>query len=689
MSRLASTVVLLAAAVCAAAPVHGVQDEPAGRRLDPELLWDLRRVSGPSVSPDGSRLVYHVRTYDLEEDRGATHLFLMDLDSGERRQLTGQGSNWGVVWSPDGERIAFLSSRDGAPQIYLMDLGGGEAQPVTDREGGCANLQWSPDGKHFSFTSQVREADDPKALFEDLPKAEARVYDDLLIRHWDHWKEGTFSHLFVVGIDGEGERDLMEGQPWDTPLVPFGGGEQIGWAPDGSRIAYTAKKVDDPEVSTDSDIFEVDLTSGETTNLTDGMGGFDIDPVYSPDGTRMAWLSMERPGFESDRNRIFVRDRVAGTATEITVGFDQNASGPAWSPDSQTIWFTTDRHGTTQIYGVAADGGSRPKAATSGRWHFGGLNVGPGGDALYATRMQTERPNEIVRVALGGEASEGTALSDENGDIYASLALPTVLERWTKATDGQSIHSWIVYPPDFDPSKKYPMLTYCQGGPQGQVGQWFSYRWNFHLMAAQGYIVAAINRRGLPGFGRAWNDQISGDWGGQAMQDLLSVTDDLFTEPYVDRDRTAAIGASFGGYTTFWLMGHDEEDRFKAMVSHCGVFNLESMYLSTEELWFPNWDAGGPYWRMNASEREKLAAFSPHRHVEKWDTPLLVIHGQRDYRVPFEQGLQAFTAAQVQGVPSRLLYYPNEGHWIMRPQNGVLWHRVFFDWLGRYCGGGS
>jgi len=318
---------------------------------------------------------------------------------------------------------------------------------------------------------------------------------------------------------------------------------------------------------------------------------------------------------------------------------------------------------------------------SAGRYHFGSLAPSRDG-AVYCTRMQMERPNEIVRLRAA-EASGGVALTDVNGPVYGKLALPTTQARWFDASDGKKIHSWVIYPPGFDESKKYPMLLYCQGGPQSQVGQWFSFRWNFHLMAAQGYIVLAVNRRGLPGFGQAWNDQISRDWGGQAMQDLLTATDAMFEEPYVDRDRTGAIGASFGGYTIYWLMGHDAQDRFKTMIAHCGVFNLESMYLSTEELFFVNWDLGGPYWRSPEVAKD-YRRFSPHNFVGGWSTPLLVVHGQRDFRVPVEQGIQAFTAAQLQGVPSRFLYFPDEGHWVLSPQNGVLWHRVFFDWLGRY-----
>jgi len=411
------------------------------------------------------------------------------------------------------------------------------------------------------------------------------------------------------------------------------------------------------------------------------MMGYDQEPAYSPDGKWIAFLSMERAGFESDRSRVMLHDRKTGAITELTTGWDQSAHSITWSPDSAKLYVTSDTTSTTQIYELAAAGGE-PRAITQGRYQFASPVVGPDSRRVYCLRQRTERPFEIVQLDPVA-TSVGTALTDVNGGVFAKLDLPKVEERWFDATDGKKIHSWVIYPPDFDPAKKWPMLLYCQGGPQSQVGQWFSYRWNFHLMAAQGYIVLAVNRRGLPGFSQAWNDEISRDWGGQAMRDLLSATDQMFAEPFVDRQHTGAIGASFGAYTIYWLMGHDQPNRFATMIAHDGIFNLESMYCSTEELFFVNWDLGGPYWK-NPQIQRGYTEFSPHRFAGKWDTPLLVIHGGQDFRVPLEEGLQAFTAAQIQGVDSRFLYFPDEGHWVLSPQNGVVWHRVFFDWLGRY-----
>ncbi len=672
-------------ALSALVPSAAQEQTPAqtpsqGKRLSPELLWQLKRVSEPRLHPLGKQLLFSVRSYDLPANKGNTQIFLLDLDSGEKRQLTREGSNWSAHWSPDGQSMAFLSTRSGSPQAYILSIPEGDAaepeiKQVTRREGGVANIAWSPNGQELSFTATVKLDQDIHDLYPDLPHAEALVYDDLMIRHWDHWKDGTYSHLFVIPVAGGKARDLLAKQRVDTPLAPFGGAEQIAWAPGGEEICYTAKIDDAPEDSTNSDLFVHNFASGEVRNLTKGMMGYDMDPVYSPDGKWLAFHSMQRAGFESDRNRLMLYDRKAGKMHELCQNFDQSVLGACWAADSQSLLFTSDLIGSRHLYRVGLDG--KPNVVSQGRGHFSSQTVSASGD-VYCLRMQTERPNEIVRMP------SGEVVSHENDELFGDLALPKVEERWIEATDGKSIHSWVVYPPDFDPQKKYPMLLYCQGGPQQQVGQWFSFRWNFHLMAAQGYIVLGVNRRGLPGFGQQWNDDISGDWGGQAMRDLTSATDAMFKESFVDRQRTAAIGASYGGYTVYWLMGHDQENRFCSMIAHCGVFNLEAMYLSTEELFFPNWDLGGAFWRSDKLQSD-FDRNSPHKFLQNWQTPLMVIHGQKDFRVPVTQGIQAFTAAQVQGVPSRFVYYPKESHWVLSPQNGVLWHRLFFDWLDRYC----
>lgn len=652
--------------------------------MTPELLWKLRRVSAPAVSPDGQRLVFGITTYDVAANSGDTDLFLIDVRGGEPVQLTDmKGSESSATWRPDGQWIGFLSSKGGSTQLWEVKADGRKMRQVTDVEGGIANFLYSPAGTHISFTADVKLDQTVNDLYPDLPEADARIMDGLMYRHWDSWHDYAYSHLFVApyedGWVGE-PVDLMKGEQFDTPLNPFGGVEQIGWSPDGLRIAYTAKKSQGTAytVSTNSDIYVVDLESGETVNLTEGMMGYDVGPVFSPDGGRIAWLSMERDGYEADRNRLFVHDFASGASVELTAEYDNDAHSPVWAPGGDTIFFTSDSWGTVQIFAVPARGGD-VRRVTEGVFDYVSLDVAKLGDeqTLVASRRSMSSPNEIYRV--DPETGEAEQITFANRDILAGVELGRVEKRMVEATDGGQILTWVIYPPGFDPSRRYPALLYAQGGPQGTVSQFFSYRWNFQLMAAHGYIVVAPNRRGVPSFGQEWKEQISGDWGGQAMQDLLSSIDAVAAEPYVDENRLGAIGASFGGYTVYWLAGN-HEGRFRTLVAHAGVFNLESMYGATEEMFFVNFDLGGAYWDRPSG----YEAFSPHRFVQNWDTPILVIHGEKDFRVPIGEGMQAFTAAQLKGIESRFLYFPEEGHWILSPQNGILWHRVFFDWLGRY-----
>ena len=662
-----------------------IPDVQAQDVLTPERLWQLQRVSDAVVSPDGSRLVYGVRTFDVPENKGNTDLFLLPVAGGEPVRLTAfPGTEFGAQWHPSGRKIGFLSSESGSVQLWEINPDGTDLRQVSDLEGGINNFRYAPTGRHVSFTRDIKLDPTVQDLFEDLPKADARIIDDLMYRHWNSWHDYAYSHLFIApyedGTLAEAQ-DLMPGEKFDTPLNPFGGVEQISWHPDGRRMVYTSKKLHGAAaaLSTNADLYLYDLDTGVTTNLTEGMMGYDLEPVISPDGRTLAWLSMARDGYEADRNRLFVYDFEKGTRRELTIGFDQNAQSPAWSGDSRTLYFNSDAMGTVQLYAAQVDPGTIHQL-TAGVHNYGGFAVAEtaGKGSLIASRVSMSSPAELFRVdAATGEAVQ---LTFANKPLLDRLALGKVEKRMTRATDGKEILSWVIYPPDFDPSKKYPALLYCQGGPQSAVSQFFSYRWNFQLMAAAGYIVVAPNRRGLPGFGQDWNEEISGDWGGQAMRDLLSAIDDVAAEPYVDDTRLGAIGASYGGYSVYWLAGNHEK-RFKTFIAHAGVFNLESMYGATEELFFPNFDLEGPYWQEPMPM--SYEAFSPHRFVKNWDTPMLVIHGQKDFRVPVTEGMQAFTALQEKGIPSRFLYFPEEGHWIQQPQNGILWHRVFFDWLGR------
>lgn len=645
------------------------------RVLTPEALVGLRRVGDLALSPDGRHLLFTVRTTDLAKNGGKSEIWHLVLGaSGAAAGPIAEGSS--PTWLPGSAAFAFVT-KDGIESRPLLD-GPVVTCPVPD---GVGNLSWAPNGEHFAYTQDVKVDQTVLDQNPDLPLAEARAYDDLWVRHWDRWQDGTYSHLFVQPYTGGGAaKDLMAGMSLDTPLPPFGGAEQIAWSPDGKELCYTARAVKNPEQSTDSSLFAVPIQGGPARNLTEGLPGYDQEPVYSPDGRWIAFSSMQRGGFEADKLRLVLHERKTGENRELLPDFDASPHDVRWTADSRSLFFTVEVEGTTQVYTTPLVGAGA-KAVTQGRHALSGIQVAPDGQTLYALRTTMERPAEVVRIDVATGAI--SPLTDVNGEAYAGLALPQIDGEWFDTTDGKKVQAWIVKPPNFDPAKKYPFLLYCQGGPQSMVGQGFSFRWNFHLMAAQGYVIAGVNRRGLPGFGQAWNDEISGDWGGQAMRDLLSVCDAMQKRPYVDRARSAAVGASFGGFSVYWLMGN-AGDRFACMISHCGVFNLESMYLATEELWFVDWDLGGPFWK-SPEVAAKYQQFSPHRYVQNWKTPLLVITGEKDFRVPYDQSLQAFTAAQVMGVPSRLLEFPNEGHWVQKPQNGVLWQREFFGWLARWC----
>lgn len=707
MSKVYCTVIgTVATVVCLlSAPLNA---QP--KRLTAESLYELGRIGDSAVSPDGKQIAYLVTNYSVVENAGTTTMYIQPLSTENSQQTSvafgttlslvkpqvllqgvkGLSSlNW--IRRPHGDRLVYIApgmnDADAAPQVWLMDPARPQAPiQVTHVKQGVANLRPSPSGDKIAFTVSIKMDQTVIEKYPDLPKADARIIDSLLYRHWNAWHDFSYSHVFVAELNEEGTAsrvtDLMENMRASCPLPPFGGAEQFEFSPDGSEIALTLKLVNNPAESTDSGVYLVPAAGGALKHITPGMPGYDLEPRYSPDGRFIAFHSMERPGFEADRNRIMLYDRANGSLRETSVGLDQNCHNAQWSNDSQSLYFHSEVQGTQQLYRISIES-NLCEQLSKGWFDFAVVGPVPGSSWVLVKQQNILRPVELALINV--HDGRILTITDVNGIAYEQLQLPKVEERRFTATDGKQIHSWVILPPDFDPSasQQYPMLTYCQGGPQGQIGQWFSVRWNFHLMAAQGYAVLAVNRRGLPGFGRQWNDQISGDWGGQAMQDILAATDGMLADPKIDRKRVAAIGASFGGYTVYWLMGNSQK-RFCAMISHCGVFNLESMYGSTEELFFVNWDLDGPYWKDSATQT-KYTQFSPHQFVGNWETPLLVIHGEKDFRVPITQAMEAFTAAQLQGVPSRFLYFPEEGHWVTKPQNGVLWNRVFFDWLDTYC----
>lgn len=647
--------------------------------LTPELLWQLKRVGGPSVSPDQSKFVYGVSTYKLEENKGSNLVYVQDIETGTRTQLTDvKGWESNVRWHPSGKKIGFISSG----QLWEVNIDGKNLKQISFIENGIGGFEYAPNGQFIFYLQDVVLDKKVNELYTDLPMADARIIDDLLYRHWDDWHDYAYSHIFFSAYSDSiiSGTDIMKGERFDSPLKPFGGIDEITWSSDSKTIAYTCKKLNGKEYaeSTNSAIYLYDLIDGATTNLTKGMMGYDKHPTYSPDGKYIAWESMRTPGFEADKNEIFLYNFETKEKKFLLKGIDQTAGGIVWSKDSKSIYFSSGVQATSQIFNINVVKGNRSLTQlTKGDYNYGSFSVA--GDALIIARQDMNHATELYKVNMKNGDAE--VITHENDDIYSSITTGKVEKRWVKTTDNKEMLVWVIYPPNFNPEKKYPTLLYCQGGPQAAVSQFYSFRWNFQLMAANDYIIVAPNRRGLPSFGQEWNDAISKDWGGQAMKDYLSAIDAVKKEPYVDEDNIGAVGASYGGYSVYYLAGI-HENRFKAFISHCGLFNLESWYGTTEELFFANYDNKGPYWKEeNKAYYEKN---SPHKFVRNWTSPMLVIHGEKDFRVPVGEGLQAFQAAQIQGIPSRFLYFPEESHWVLSPQNGVLWHRVFFDWLDKW-----
>lgn len=647
--------------------------------MSPEVLWSFGRLGNVALSPDKTSILHTITYYNIEENRSYRDLYLQDISGGDRQILTNTAENeYSAVWRPDGERIAFMKSG----KLFEMNPDGTAIKEVSGLDGGIDGYAYAPDMKHMVFIREVKIEPDVQDMHPDLPKADARIIDDLMYRHWDTWVD-TYTHVFIAKYE-KGKlsdiRDIMPGETWESPMKPFGGMEQIAWAPDGESLIYTCRKKKgvDYTLSTNSDLYEYNLASGKTRNLTEGMMGYDLNPVFSPDGKWLAWESMERDGYESDKNRFFLMNMQSNEKIYVTENFDQGVHALAWSDDSESIFFVSDWHATDEIYKYSLSDGSIDKI-TEGIHNY--AQVFPVGERLIATRRSMSKPDEIYSV--DPQTGEATEISMVNKGMLDQLTMGKVEARWINTTDNKQMKVWVIYPPHFDPNKKYPALLYCQGGPQGTVSQFWSYRWNFQMMAANDYIIVAPNRRGLPGFGQEWLEQISGDYGGQNMLDYLVAIDSVAIEPFVDETRLGAVGASYGGFSVFWLAGNHEK-RFKSFIAHDGMFNFESQYLETEEMWFVNWDLGGPFWDNNNAVAQKSYATSPHKFVQNWDTPILVIHGEKDYRIAVTQGMQAFNAAKLMGVPAQFLYFPNENHWVLSPQNGILWQRTFFEWLDRW-----
>jgi len=647
----------------------------------PEVLWAYGRLSDVQLSPDGSKILYGVSYYSVEENKGNRELYLMNTDGSDLVQLThSPKSEFNALWRPDGKKIGFLSSSSGSVQVWEIDPDGGNLYQLSDIKGGIGGFSYAPDMSKILYIKDVERENGFSDLYDGLPKSSGRINNDLMYRHWDHWVD-TYSHIFIADYNDEinDGNDIMEDEPWGSPLSPFGGMEQISWAPDSKTIAYTSKKKTGMEysVSTNSDIYLYNVETGKTSNISEGMMGFDMAPVFSPDGKMIAWESMERDGYESDQTRLMVYYTETGEVRNFSEGFDQNTGGYAWD-GNESIFFISPHLGSYEIFNLNLPSGEFSQVS-KGIHNY--RSVAVVGEKLITTRQSMSMPTEIFAVDM----NDGTAeqISITNKDLLDQITMGEVEKRWIKTTDGKDMLTWVIYPPNFDPNKKYPTLLYCQGGPQSMVSQFWSYRWNFQMMAANGYIIVAPNRRGVPGFGQAWNEQISGDYGGQNMKDYLAAIDELSKESFVDNDRLGAVGASYGGFSVFWLAGNHDK-RFKAFISHDGMFNFESQYLETEEMWFVDWDLGGAFWEKDNKVAMNSYANSPHKFIDKWDTPILIIHGELDYRITYTQGMSAFNAAVLRDVPAEFLYFPDENHWVLSPQNGILWQRTFYHWLDKW-----
>jgi len=651
--------------------------------LTPEVLWSLGRLGETAVSPNGSMIAYTVTWYSIEKNSSNSELFIMNVDGNNKKQLTTTVAHeFNPVWVND-NTIAYLSTEGETSQIWTINIDGTGKKEISSFESDINGFQISPKGDKLLFISEVKVDKGTADIYSDLPKASGMMYSDLMYRHWDSWEDGLYSHIFVADFtDGlvKNAKDIMPGEPYDSPLKPFDGMEQISWSPDGKKIAYSCKKLVGKKYafSTNSDIYLYNTESGEVKNLTEGMVGYDKAPVFSPDGSKMAWLSMERAGFEADKDRLFILDLVNGQKTYMTPDFDYSVSNIQWTSDVKSLYMIAGVNATYQIYKM--DVASKTLTpVTKGNHDYHSVQIA--GNLLVGDKVSITKPAEIYSIdPSNGKENE---ISFINKDILSQLTMPTVEQRWVKSTDGKMVFNWIIYPPNFDKSKKYPAILYCQGGPQEAVSQFWSYRWNFSIMASNGYIVVAPNRRGTLTFGQAWTDQISKDHGGQEMKDLLASIDEVCKDPWVDKDHLGAVGASYGGETVFWLAGNHHK-RFKAFIAHCGVFNAEMEYMTTEEMFFDDWENGGAPWEIDNKVAMHSYAQSPHKFVKSWDTPILIVHGGKDFRIPYTQGMAAFNTAQMMGIPSKFLYFPDENHWVLKPQNGILWQREFKGWLDKW-----
>ena len=690
------------------------------RMMTPEALWAMGRIGGAEASPDGRQIVFQVGYYSVKANKSHQVICVMDADGKNRRQLTTSSKNETDPTWLDNETIAYIS--DG--EIWAMKPDGSDRKQLSKMDGKVEGFKFSPDHSKVIILQSIPFHDIIKKNPDDLPKATGRHVTDLMYRHWDHYVE-SIQHPFIYSVSGNDigtdAIDILEGEPYECPMEPFGGIEQLAWSPDSKTIAYTCRKKTgtDYAVSTDSDIYLYNIGTRKTTNLCKPANykapvcdptktlkyqavnapenlknnvGYDQNPQFSPDGKYIAWLSMERDGYEADLNRLCVYEMATGTKRYID--WKSDVESFCWAPQkdkSALLYFLSVWHGCNNMYSVNWKGEVKQLTETWDDWTS--LQLANDGKRILATRQSLSAPTDIYMVTPGDGKSKKTGvietkiqqISFENKHILDQLTFGKVQQRWVKTSDGKEELVWIVLPANYEEGKKYPTLLFCEGGPQSPVSQFWSYRWNFQMMAANGYVVVAPNRHGLPGFGQEWKEEISGDWTGQCMSDYLAAIDDAAQNlPFVDKDRLGAVGASFGGFSVYYLAGHHNK-RFKAFISHDGAFNLESMYTDTEEVFFSNWEYDDAYWNKDrTANASKTYENSPHKFVDKWDTPILCIHGEKDYRIVYNQGMGAFNAARLRGIPAELLIFPDENHWVLKPQNGILWQRTFFDFLDKY-----
>lgn len=653
-------------------------------RLSPELLWELDRVGSPAVSPDGQWVAYTVTDYTIADNKGLTDIYLKPIAGGKAKKLTTEvtTSAWNPEWRPDGKKLGFISLNAGEAQLFEIEPATIDIEQITNQEGGISGFHYAASGDRLGFTANVKMEQTTQDLYPDLPMANGRVIDNLMYRHWDSWDDYHYSHIFVQSysngkVSGEAV-DIMAGERYDAPLNPFGGSEEWAMSPDGKKVAYTCKKLSGKQyaVSTNSDIYEYNIASKKTVNLSKANKGYDKGPVYSPDGKKLAWNQMKTPGYESAKNTIIVHDFASNKSKDVFAKHDQNGEHLVWAADGGSVYLTSGVKARFHIFQLDLKKGSL-KQITTGRYNYNGFGIS--GKTIVAHRTDMSHAAELFSVDM--KKGKAKPFTQVNKAIYDKLAYANIREHWVKTTTGEKMHVWLVLPPNFDSTKTYPTLLYCQGGPQAAISNYYSFRWNFELMAAQDYIIVAPNRHGVPTFGQEWNHQISGDWGGQAMKDYLTAIDWATKLPYVNKDKLGAVGASYGGYSVYWLAGNHDK-RFKCLIAHCGLYNLNSWYATTEEMFFADYDLKAAPWHDAAGPIYEK--FNPANFINKWDAPILVIHGEKDFRVPIGEGLQAFNSAQLRGVESRFLYFPDEGHWVLSPQNGLLWHREYFRWLDEH-----